>query len=157
KIGVRPADHAVFTDEYAAHWNKNSNVAADADRWFLNQFPREKPFEFNEGGYQTLNFVPSIATMAFGLMAGEWLRRKRSRATKVIGPSIAGLLCLAVGLLIDPPIWPDWLADGANQLAAALGVNGSPFLEPGWTLCPIVKRIWTPSWAVFSTGWTLLM
>jgi predicted acyltransferase len=24
-------------------------------------------------------------------------------------------------------------------------------------LCPVVKRIWTPSWAVFSTGWTLLI
>jgi predicted acyltransferase len=24
----------------------------------------------------------------------------------------------------------------------------------GLVMCPIVKRIWTPSWAVFSTGWT---
>ncbi|MGL4460743.1 MAG: DUF5009 domain-containing protein, partial [Planctomycetia bacterium] len=32
-----------------------------------------------------------------------------------------------------------------------------PFLEPGFTLCPIVKRIWTPSFAVFSAGWTLLL
>jgi predicted acyltransferase len=24
-------------------------------------------------------------------------------------------------------------------------------------LCPIVKRIWTPSWALYSTGWTLLL
>jgi len=27
----------------------------------------------------------------------------------------------------------------------------------GWTVCPIVKRIWTPTWVIFSTGWVLLM
>jgi heparan-alpha-glucosaminide N-acetyltransferase len=31
------------------------------------------------------------------------------------------------------------------------------FFERTWTVGPIVKRIWTPSWAVFSAGWTLLM
>jgi heparan-alpha-glucosaminide N-acetyltransferase len=157
KVGVKPAEHAVFDDPYAAHWNKNSNVAADADKWLLNQLPREKPFEFNEGGYQTLNFVPSIATMLFGLMAGEWLRTGRSKSRKALGLFGAGLVCLAAGLAIDHTIWPDWLAGGADRLAAALGLSGSPFFERTWTLCPIVKRIWTPSWAVFSTGWTLLM
>ncbi len=24
-------------------------------------------------------------------------------------------------------------------------------------ICPLVKRIWTPSWTIFSTGWVLLM
>ena len=27
----------------------------------------------------------------------------------------------------------------------------------GNTVCPIVKRIWTPSWAIYSAGWTYLM
>jgi predicted acyltransferase len=27
----------------------------------------------------------------------------------------------------------------------------------GMTVCPIVKRIWTPSWAVFSAGWTFAL
>src|SRR5262249_37804950 len=26
-----------------------------------------------------------------------------------------------------------------------------------WTVCPSIKRIWTPSWAVFSTGWTFYL
>ena len=157
KVGVKPTDQAVLEDPYAAHWNKNSNVAHDADKWLLNQLPRQKPFEFNDGGYQTLNFVPSIATMLFGLMAGEWLRTDRSKWRKALGLFAGGLFCLVAGLVIDHRIWPDWLADGARQLAEALGVSGSPFVERTWTLCPIVKRIWTPSWAVFSTGWTLLM
>jgi heparan-alpha-glucosaminide N-acetyltransferase len=156
-IGVKEVDHAVFNDPYAAHWNKNTNVAADADRWLINKLPREKPFEFNEGGYATLNFVPSIATMLFGLMAGEWLRTGRPKWRKATGLFVAGLVFLAAGLAIDHTIWPDWLADGATRLASALGASASPFFERTWTLCPIVKRIWTPSWAVFSTGWTLLM
>lgn len=47
---------------FAAHWNKNANPAAAFDLWFLNQFPREKPFEWSRGGYQVLNFVPTLAT-----------------------------------------------------------------------------------------------
>jgi predicted acyltransferase len=112
-----------------AHWDKNTNAAAAFDVWFLNLFPRPAavPFVYNEGGYATLNFVPSMATMIFGLMAGEFLRGPRSRVQKFLWLAAAGLLCLALG----------WLA--------------------GLVVCPIVKRIWTPSWAVFSTGWTLLI
>ncbi|HEY5314347.1 MAG TPA: DUF5009 domain-containing protein, partial [Pirellulales bacterium] len=67
-VGAQPAD--VLPGEQA-HWSKNTNVAADADRKFLNLFPRQEPFRFNPAGYCTLNFVPSIATMLLGLMAGE--------------------------------------------------------------------------------------
>jgi predicted acyltransferase len=114
---------------FAAHWEKNSNAAALFDRWFLNLFPRPggKAFVFNDGGYATLNFVPSLATMIFGLLAGEWLRSARTAAAKWRGLVFSGLACLAIGALLDV------------------------------TCCPSVKRIWTPSWTVFSTGWTLLM
>ena len=112
-------------DGMAAHWNKNANFAAWFDQWFLNLFPREKPFTFNEGGYQTLNFVPSIATMIFGLMAGELLRSRRSPKLKLAALALAGLLLLAAG----------WTA--------------------GETICPIVKRIWTPSWVLFSGAWVV--
>jgi predicted acyltransferase len=51
----------VMTGSFA-HWNKNANIAAAFDRWFLNQFPHptDHPFVFNEGGYATLN-MNSIA------------------------------------------------------------------------------------------------
>jgi predicted acyltransferase len=112
----------------AAHWDKNTNAAAAFERWFLNLFPREKPFTNNGGGYLTLSFIPSLATMIFGLLTGEMLRGPRSGGRKLailVGAAIAGL---ALGLLLQ------------------------------WTgICPIVKRIWTPSWALFSTGWVLLI
>jgi predicted acyltransferase len=110
-----------------AHWDKNSNAAHFFDLWFLNLFPRPQEFRFNDGGYQTLNFIPSMATMILGLMAGEMLRREWSRPRKLGVLIVAALGCLVIG----------W--------------------GMGLTVCPLVKRIWTPSWAIYSSGWTFAM
>jgi predicted acyltransferase len=91
-------------------------------------FPREKPFVYNGGGYLTLSFVPSLATMIFGLLAGGLLKSEKSTRDKLrwlIGAGLAGII---VG----------WL----------LGVTG---------ICPVVKRIWTPSWTLLSAGWVCLL
>lgn len=141
----------------ASHWDKNTNFAAWVDRWFLNLFPRDRTFEFDQGGYTTLNFIPSIATMIFGLMAGELLRGLKSPAGKLGWLLSAAALCLLVGVLVDHLIWPEWLANFMAEAGARLDFSNSPFFDRAWTVCPIVKRIWTPSWAVFSAGWTFLM
>ena len=125
RVGVMPGDQ-IF-DGYFAHWNKNTNLAAAFDTWFLNLLPRSQPFLFDEHGYQTLNFIPSIATMIFGVMTGTFLRS---------GPPKAAV---RNGLL----------------KAGALGVTGG--LLAGWLLCPIVKSIWTPSWTLFSAGCVLIL
>jgi heparan-alpha-glucosaminide N-acetyltransferase len=111
---------------FLAHWSKNTNPAAAFDRWFLNLFPHpaREPFRFDKGGYTTLNFVPSIATMLFGVLAGQWLRSGTSGRAKVQSLIIAAAFGLVVGMLLDAHV------------------------------CPIVKRIWTPSWVIYSTGWT---
>ncbi len=125
-VGV-PADWPHLTG-FAAHWEKNANLAATFDVWLLNLFPRQEPFLFNPGGYQTLNFIPSLATMTFGLIAGRLLRRDVPMPTKLQRLTLAGLAAVLLGALI--------------------AFSG---------LCPIVKRIWTPSWAIFSAGWVTLM
>lgn len=112
---------------FFAHWNKNTNYAADWDVWFLNLFPQPQPFRYNGGGYQTLNFVPSLATMIFGLLAGRLMLSPATASRKMATLIIAGAAALLVGWVL------------------------------GMTVCPIVKRIWTPSWAIFSAGWTLWM
>lgn len=114
-------------DGFASHWNKNSNYAAYVDAWFLNQFPREEPFQYNRGGYLTLNFVPSLATMIFGLLAGGVLRGERTPREKSAMLLVAGLIGVALGWTLD------WLG-----------------------VCPMVKRIWTPSWAIHSSGWAAI-
>lgn len=132
-------------DGFGLHWNKHINAAADADRKFLNVFPSEKePFRgkwfwINEGGYQTLNFIPSLATMLFGLMAGTVLRSSVPDGEKVKWLLKAGGICFVLSMALDTSIWP-------------LAIPNCD-----WHLAPIVKRIWTPGWAVFSSGWTFWM
>jgi predicted acyltransferase len=125
-VGVA-ADWPHWMSGFAAHWNKNTNLAWRFDLWFLNLFRREKPFAFNGGGYATLSFIPTLGTMILGLIAGNVFRSKREPLSKVKWFVIAGLIGLVSGWLIG-----------------RLGI------------CPVVKRIWTPSWVLFSGGWCFL-
>ncbi|RFC42908.1 MAG: putative acyltransferase/Predicted acyltransferase [Verrucomicrobia bacterium] len=113
---------------FAAHWQKNSNLSWAFDTWFLNLWPRTEPWVAHPGGYATLSFIPTLATMILGLIAGETLRSDAAPSQKVRWLVFAGLTALASGFLLG-----------------ALGI------------CPVVKRIWTPSWALFSGGWCLLL
>lgn len=108
---------------FAAHWNKGTNPAAAFDRWFLNLFPRERPFVANSGGYATLSFIPTLGTMLLGLIAGRWLKSDLSAVSRVMKMLVTGLICTAAGLILQ-----------------ATG------------LCPIVKPVWTPAWVLFSGG-----
>ena len=115
---------------FASHWNLNSNLAWKFDTWFLNLFPREKnkPFTAHPGGYVTLSFIPTLGTMVLGLLAGGVLLGGRGPWHKVLWLAATGSVCLAAGLA-----------------AHYYGV------------CPIVKRIWTPSWMLFSGGLCLYL
>jgi len=127
RAGVKP-DWSHNLASFAAHWNLNTNFAWAFDTWFMNLFPREHAFTNNDGGYSTLSFIPTLGTMILGLLAGGILHSQRNPPAKVRWLATAGLTCLAAG----------WL----------LGATG---------LCPVVKRIWTPSWVLFSGGWCFLL
>lgn len=122
-----PADWPYLMHGFAAHWNKNSNLAWACDTWFLNLFPRRHPFVGNEGGYATLSFIPTLATMILGLIAGQVIRDQRPPWAKARWFVAAGIIGLTLGLMAD-----------------GLGV------------CPVVKRLWTPGWVLFSGGWCFL-
>src|SRR6185312_10613406 len=92
-VGV-PADWPHHASGFAAHWNKNSNLAWAFDVWFLNLFPREQPFVANRGGYATLSFIPTLGTMILGLLAGCVLQGDRVPRGKVARLAVAGVLCL---------------------------------------------------------------
>ena len=61
--------------------------------------------------------------MIFGMLAGRLLRGELAPGTKVVRLLTFGLAGIALG----------------GPIAAA-------------GLCPLVKRIWTPSWAIYSAG-----
>jgi len=140
-----------------APWSKNGNAAHAFDVWFLNLlrnpseasleavgatadaeswapdflrkwlFDNPKVFRFNSGGYQTLNFIPSIATTLLGILCGQLLIRRR-QPWKTVGILVGlGVVCMLGGLLA------------------------------GESECPIVKRIWTPSWVLFSGAYVIWM
>ena len=85
---------------FQAHWNKNGNLAWAFDTWFLNLFPRAKPFEFNGGGYATLSFIPTLGTMILGLIAGGVIRSERPVTAKVKWLMMGGIIGLASGALL---------------------------------------------------------
>jgi predicted acyltransferase len=120
-VGVPAGWHHLFNG-FLSHWNKNSNLGQAFDVWFLNVLPRPSRFLFNEGGYLTLSFIPTLGTMLLGVAAGRWFLDSAPRIPlrKFV---LAGVLFAAAGLLL--------------HFAG---------------ICPIVKRIWTPSWTLFSGG-----
>jgi predicted acyltransferase len=108
---------------FAAHWNKNTNFAWAFDQWFMNLFPRQNVFLFNSGGYSTLSFIPTLGTMVLGLLAGNILNSSVVARKKLNSFIFAGIALILFGILLH-----------------VTGLN------------PIVKRIWTPGWTIFSGG-----
>jgi predicted acyltransferase len=126
-VGV-PANWPHLYSGFLAHFNKNANVAWAFDTWFLNLFPRLEPFRFNRGGWSTLSFIPTLATMILGLWSGEWLKTPRTATDKLKGLLAAGAALAVAGLALQ------WLH-----------------------VVPIVKRIWTSSYTLYSGGLVILM
>lgn len=90
-------------------------------------FTDSERFEFNGGGYATLSFLPSIATTLLGILCGQLLMQPVSHRDKILYLLLWASLCLGFGLLAHH------------------------------TVCPIVKRIWTPSWVLFSGGYCIAL
>lgn len=95
-------------------WAKNANFHSAVELWV---FGRLSP-----GGYTAMNAFGSIATVIFGIIAGELLRKEIAGISKVKYLVLAGIAGIGIGMLLSPVI-------------------------------PVVKRIWTPSWTIYSAGW----
>lgn len=125
---VNASEASIETGTFAP-WSKNANAGHEFDLWLLNQFPRPEGdvYRYNSGGYLTLNFIPSIATMLLGSICGQLLMFSRSSSRTLATLVMGGAACMVLGLL------------------------GGEFI------CPIVKRIWTPSWVLFSGAYVIWM
>lgn len=111
---------------WEAHWQKNANLAYAFDAWFLPLLPGNANY-IAPKGLTTLNFIPTMATMILGLMAGRVLTMPGPALDRLQRLGGAGVLGLAAGALLD------------------------------WTgICPVVKSLWTPSWVLISGGWCFI-
>ena len=70
--------------------------------------------------------LPAVASLLFGVLAGHYVARPTASGQHATTLAIAGMLFLVAGLALDA------------------------------LLMPINKNLWTPSYAVFMTGWSLL-
>jgi predicted acyltransferase len=138
--GMKDAEHAILPG-FAGHWNIHTNAAAAFDRWWLNLLPRSQPYQYTNGGYQTLNCIPALATMIGGALTGGFLlRSQKSDKGRFTILLVTGILLVVAGTVMDVKILP---------------VVGQQLDQ--YTLLPVVKRIWTPSWAILSGGWVLIL
>lgn len=112
-------------ESVSARFAQGTNVGADFDRWLLNLFPRKKEFVENAGGYVTLNFLPSAVTMLMGVMAGQLLRSGRSEREKLRKLLFSAAVCMGIAVVAS------------------------------YTVCPAIKKIWTPGWTLYSGAWLL--
>ena len=109
----------------AKHYALGTNAAAVADESILNLIPHDKPIKAHAAGYTTLNFVPSAITILLGVLAGSLLRSDLSSSVKLRHLWLSGFVCMLVAVVAS------------------------------FTVCPIVKKIWTPSWVLFSGAYVL--
>ena len=115
---------------FAAHWDKNANLAWAFDTWFLNLFPRDEPFALQRRRLRD----PELHPDARHDDPRPDRRRRAARRPAGRGRKVAWLV-------VGGRRRPGWRAGRS----ARLGV------------CPVVKRIWTPSWVLFSGGWCFLL
>lgn len=128
-FGLSAAELGVSEDDLLpgafAPFTRDVNFAAGFDRWFLNLFPRDESWQLHPEGMQTLNFIPIVATMLIGVMAGELMRAREEPELKFNALLMAGVPCLLLGVLL------------------------------GISFCPIISRLWTASWVFVSAAFVL--
>ena len=134
KIGCSSASTAESpaqnrSPDTAAHRVHAAPLPPAGPSWIRRAFlGNDVPWTPNRGGYATLSFVPSIGTTLLGMLCGQLLLAGSFSHWKKLGILIvAAGICLGLGILADI------------------------------TVCPIVKRIWTPSWVLFSGGYVIGM
>jgi predicted acyltransferase len=138
--GMKDSAHGILPG-FAGHWNIHTNAAAAFDRWWLNLLPQAHPYQYTNGGYQTLNCIPALATMLGGALTGGFLMNSRKTDKgRCVTLLVTGIVLVVAGTALDLKILP------------VVGVQLDQY-----TLLPVVKRIWTPSWAVLSGGWVLIL
>jgi heparan-alpha-glucosaminide N-acetyltransferase len=129
---IDPALYGITSPEetfsgFMSHWNKGTHIAAALDVWLLNLFPRHYPYTPPIYGTHTLRFIPLAATLLFGALVGHALRCRKPSEHIRNRIFCFAIIGVALALLLD-----QWVE-------------------------PMVMRIWTSSWTLYSTGLVLIL
>jgi predicted acyltransferase len=118
-------------DSVAGDYSKEHNLSGWVDRNYLpgKIFKDYYQYGDNEG---LLSTIPAIGTALLGVLAGEWLRSRRSKWLNLLGLLVAGGVCLGLGY-----VW-------------------SMKLQPPYQF-PLIKNIWTSSFVLWAGGWSFLL
>ena len=84
----------------AGNLGKDENLGAYIDRAMMDGHLWSESKTWDPEGF--LSTLPAIATALIGILAGEWLRSKRSGTRKASGLLIAGAVLMVAGRLLDP-------------------------------------------------------
>lgn len=108
---------------FTDHWIHASHPVKSFDLWILPYFPGNGKVVFS--GFGILDAVPTLGTMLIGLIAGYILKSLSHNSRKLLFTLVGvGIVMLFLG----------WLMEFAG-------------------ICPIIKKIWTPSFVLWSGGW----
>jgi predicted acyltransferase len=86
-----------------------------------------------------LSNLPAVGTALLGLLAGLWMRARKSVSTKTMGLAAAAVACLAAGYL-----WSVWFPLNKN-----LWTSSYVLVAAGWSLAVLTLAYW----AVEQQGW----
>jgi predicted acyltransferase len=118
-------------------WERTDNVGTYVDNLLHFYINNVEFFRPSPGGYVTINAISSTATILFGVLAGELLRGPLRAFAKFAILVVVGLAALAAGwALSGGDGWLDWS------------------FQP---VVPMIKKLWTASFAIYAAGWTCLM
>lgn len=109
------------------NFQEGTNLAHYIDRHFLPGYKWDGDWD-PEGLLSTL---PAIASGLLGIFAGLLLRNQQLGDAKRLGAlMLLGVACLAAGY----------------------GWHVAPTLE-----CPVIKKLWTPSFVLYAAGWSYIL
>src|SRR5258708_15345188 len=84
----------------AGHLGQDENLGAYIDRALMDGHLWSESKTWDPEGF--LSTLPAIGTALIGILAGEWLRSKRSGTRKASGLVIAGAVLMVAERLLDP-------------------------------------------------------
>ena len=120
--------------------DRNQNIVAWADRQLMPGHLYEDWPTFNARDPEgLLSDIPAIGTTLIGLLAGLWLRSRRTISARTLGLAGGAAACMAAGYF-----WSIWF-----PLNKKMWTSSYVLAAAGWTLA-LLALTW---WAVEQKGW----